>query len=339
MRFLWKFLGALAALLLTYLAVALTVNPYGEFPSRRFPWVVPNSRREKLERFNAAAATGPIAGIVIGSSRSMQISPVHLTALTHAPFFNFAVFAATIEDDLAVLRHVVAAGKPPTRIILGLDQLVLARSAPSGELETNFELKSALEGTPVTTGRRALHWLGLAKAAIRPSYAESMVRSLTLALHPETPINAFDSAGGLRYVRWDAEIAAGTYDAPGAIATCNDRLIRSAVALDSLRIGRFIQLLQLADSIGARVTAWLPPYHPALLQRFEALPPKRDGLALNRATILDIARRHQVEIFDLTELVREDSSPGFWYDCQHFGGELARRIEVLLTAGVAPEPR
>jgi hypothetical protein len=327
-------LASVAIIVLIYVTAVVIVNPRGEFPSRRFPWIIPNSRRVKVELFRAAMQSGPVRGIVLGSSRSMTLAPAALSAASSERFFNFAVFSSTIEDHLAILRFVIRSGAPLDNVIVGLDQDALAPGTPLRELTTNIDLATALRGESPTTVRRVMNWAQMVKAAFTPYYAANLGRSVDLAFAPEVPINVFGPDGSLRYVRWDAQIASGTYDGAGAFAECRRKQLELADTnaghtLDSARTARFEELLRVADSVGAHVTVWLPPYHPALLQVLAARPPDQAALVALRTTVIELTRRYNANFIDLTNPAAFGAVDS-WYDCVHYGDANAARIIATL---------
>ena len=69
------FLLTVASLAITYFALVTIVNPYGQFPGERFPRVSPNTRGLKLKLLEQYQQSGPVAALIMGSSRSMKLSP------------------------------------------------------------------------------------------------------------------------------------------------------------------------------------------------------------------------------------------------------------------------
>jgi len=86
--FLLQFFAAFLVIFSVYVATAVVVNPRGYFPPRLFPQPAQHSRPEKIALFLAYSRNVSIDGLVLGSSRSMLISPAELDGPLSAHFFN-----------------------------------------------------------------------------------------------------------------------------------------------------------------------------------------------------------------------------------------------------------
>src|ERR1700730_11363663 len=69
-------------LAISYFALVTIVNPYGQFPGERFPRMSPNSRGLKLNLLEQYQRSGPVTVLIMGSSRSMRLSPQLVEQLT-----------------------------------------------------------------------------------------------------------------------------------------------------------------------------------------------------------------------------------------------------------------
>ena len=84
MRFLFLFLAALAALSGIYLTAAVTINPYGDFNSSRFPVVLLGDRYAKMHLFENFKANGPVDGVILGSNLDHELLSGRLSARVSA---------------------------------------------------------------------------------------------------------------------------------------------------------------------------------------------------------------------------------------------------------------
>jgi hypothetical protein len=99
------FVVTTAALALAAAGFVRLVDPYRHFGTGIFPVLSEDERAEKLRLFRNHAATGPIEGLVLGSSRAQKLAPDRLAARLNGRFFNFAISNAPVEDDLAGFEH------------------------------------------------------------------------------------------------------------------------------------------------------------------------------------------------------------------------------------------
>src|SRR5438445_13736810 len=113
MKFLAVFVSTFLVLAALYLGAYRVVDPDSEYGTGKYPPPLANARETKQTIFKTYAASHKVQGLILGSSRSMQMEPALAEKLTGYPFFNFSVQNAMVEDDLAIYRWVLSQGADP----------------------------------------------------------------------------------------------------------------------------------------------------------------------------------------------------------------------------------
>jgi hypothetical protein len=114
------FLGTFILVLLALLAIDILGNASALYPTSLRP--SRSERAWKTRRFNDLVKSGQAPQVIIlGSSRTMQIRPAYVAAITGKRVFNYGVSDAEPIDFLAILRHVLETGDKPQMLIVGMD--------------------------------------------------------------------------------------------------------------------------------------------------------------------------------------------------------------------------
>ena len=330
------FLLTVSLLAITYFALVTIVNPYGWFPGERFPRVSPNTRGLKLKLLENYQQSGPVAGLIMGSSRSMKLSPQLVQQLTGDRTFNASVFSGGPNDFLAMYRVIRQQGIHPNTLILALDVVCLGQdNQPTDDFVSNLTLTSALEGTTPNTARKIWHWLELYKDSLRPYHVKDIALSIWIKLRPRVPVHKFGPDGLLDYQVWDQQIRSGTYPRQKQLEACNNRWI------DGLKISEPVspelrndleQLVVETKRDNVALVLWITPMHPDLLARISQDPKAMENVKQYRLQLLEIATKHGLAIKDLTDIRSYGGHSEGWYDCVHYDESDAARItRTILT--------
>ncbi len=337
MRFLWAFLGWIGLFTGVLLSALAVVNPRREFSGTRFPALQLNTRQLKGDLFDSALAHEPPAGVIIGSSRSMNLPTDEFTSVTGERFFNFGVFNATIEDDLAVARYVLAKAPNVRNLVVGIDpQSFDAHMGPLPELTHNARLSTALSGSVDSPLRGAIVVARAYRDALTVSYLADVVRSLRNAAHPPEPAYSFNAEGILQYPKADRERRAGTYDWQQHYADCAAVQQGEFATYDSLGASKRAMLDSLiseATTRGVHIVLWIPPFNPALADSVRDKPASSANYQRVVSYLRSSARRPLVTMADENETSNLPSQTG-WYDCMHFDGTNAVAIAHSLATAV-----
>jgi hypothetical protein len=313
------------------LALNVTVNPLGYFPSRWFRPLTWNTRVAKSEEMTR---TEPCSAIVLGSSRSMLIRPESITSITGLPAYNAAVDSAKAEDWLAITKFALDDLRWPLRIIvLGVDvEAFHDRAPPDGRLGGAPRL---LRHVPLSY-QMTMAGENLASGLSLDQFTSSL-RSLWFRAtsYPEDA-SQLTARGGLRYVKWDRAIAAHTFvpDIAGMVESYDGRFAGMS-RVGAERAESFRALLRLAEQRHIRVYAFITPLHDAVVARLRA---RRDFARLLQETtqLLDAEKREHpatLSFVDYTDVRTFGGDPELFYDGAHVRTETAERLtRTLLRA-------
>ena len=337
MRFLWAFLGWIglfAGVLLTALAV---VNPRREFSGTRFPALQLDTRQLKGDLFDSSLAHEPPSGVIIGSSRSMNLPTDEFTSVTGERFFNFGVFNATIEDDLAIARYVLAKAPNVRNLVVGIDpQSFDAHIGPLPELTHNARLSTALNGSVDSPLKRAIVVARAYRDALTVAYLADVIESVRNAAHPPEPAYSFSAEGILQYPKADRERRAGTYNWQQHYAGCAAVQQSEFANYDSLATSKRAMLDSLiseATARGVHIVLWIPPFNPALADSLRGKP----AISANYERVVSYLRSRARP--PLVTMADEDGTanlpnPTGWYDCMHFDSTNAVAVAHSLATAV-----
>lgn len=337
MRFLWAFLGWVG-LFVGILFVALTVvNPRREFAGTRFTALQLNTRQLKGDLFDSALVRDPPTGVIIGSSRSMNLPVDEFSSVTGERFFNFGVFNATIEDDLAVARYVLAKAPGVRNFVIGIDpQSFDAHLGPLAELTHNARLSTALQGRVDSPIQRAIVVARTYRDALTVSHLADVVKSVRNSAHPPEAAYSFSTQGILQYPKADRARKLGAYDWNQHFADCAAVQRTEFATYDSLAASKRAMLDSLiteATSRGVRVVLWTPPFNPALAREMHGEPASSANYQRAVSYIASLARPPLVTIADENDTSDLPSATG-WYDCMHFDATNAVAIAHSLATAV-----
>ena len=307
--FVRRFLGLFLGLLLAIAALNFLVNPMGLYLPHLLPPVTWNMRAIKPELLRKADPKPQV--LILGSSRSMQISPAEVQKLTGLPAFNAAVESAMAEDDYAMLRYAVErAGIAPRLVILGVDVEAFHNRLPIEDQALEAE---AFRGFLPGSGFSA--WKKFYKLFVVQQTRLSL-RSLRVRLTGRFPQRfSFDGDGYLHYGDYERERATGHYDLDTKIQRDVAQYVaRSAgyTAISPERRKYLEELLQYCQGRGIEVVIWVTPLGPRLL---ESLGPRgysqREGEVV--AMLQDLGAKYGAAVYDFSSVEKFGGDPnGFW---------------------------
>ena len=331
--FLRRFLGLFVALLLAIAAINLLVNPMGLYPPHLLPPVTWNMRAIKPELLRKAEPKPRV--LILGSSRSMQISPSEVQKLTGLPAFNAAVESAMAEDDYAMLRYAVErGGVTPQLVILGIDVEAFHNHLP---IEDSALEAEAFRG--LLPGSGFSPWKKFYKLFVVQQTRLSL-RSLRVQLTGHIPQRlAFDPDGYLHYREFERERASGHYDLNTKVQReIGDYVARTAgyTAISTERRKYLEELLQYCHQHGIRVVMWVTPLGPRLLESLAARgyeQREREVLAM----LHDLGAQYGDPVYDFSSVEKFRGDPGGFWDGAHMteaNNSLVTRLMLRQTDAV-----
>jgi hypothetical protein len=308
------------ALVASVASLNYVVNPFGLFDVELFEPIVLHSRAAKVKLYTGRRP--PPEVVVFGSSPSFTMEPSYIQARTGKPAFNASVHGGTPRDFLAFTRLMLQRRHVPRLAIVALR---MEQFRP--DTRVGFEPGDPLgpyvreDPAPLETAVEE------AETLLTLEQTEASVRLLSVELRGRPqPHYRFD-ADGLGHF------------SPSSLDDNVDAFLAEAAKPHHLRfeelsrtqIGHLEQFLRLCRENGTRVVAYVPPYHPRLLDLWT----RQTRLPELRADLLEELARWQgpggVTVHDLTRVESFGGTDRMFIDALHPNEEANRRIlDVLL---------
>jgi hypothetical protein len=326
--FLRTFVGTLAGLLLLCAAIVVLVDPLARFGTGLVAPAVTADRDQKARLYRARVPRPQL--VVLGSSRSKTLDPACLERITGLPAFNFAVNGGGTDDFLAILRFLRAEQPDSVRwIMVGVEPETMQGSGTARRplAASRVLAPFVLEEGP---GRRLA---GLGADLFGWQAASAAVRSLAHLLNPQgrPPEFELEPNGLERYTAVERLRRRGGFSGPERVAVSLPGILArypGFTGLDSTRVADLRRFAAEAAAAGIRVTAFIPPVHPALARAAAATPWRernRETVALLR-DLEQAGELHYVETRDLAALGADSTG---YVDALHF---LAPVTDLLAEA-------
>src|SRR5256714_1932122 len=210
-------IGTLLVQLTLVVLVFGTVNPEGDLWGNVFPTVTPVSRAQKIRLLAAWEKRAPVQGLIIGSSRSMELDPAAFQKATGHRYFNFGVTRGTAEDVDAILTLVERRYARPRELVLDIDPVMLSDYGLPSELTDNWVMDPIIEHQRPTLKWRIEHAGRLLRKSLTPDYAREVGMSILAAIRNANTLREFRPDGRVVYRTRDKEIAEGGYDRDGQL--------------------------------------------------------------------------------------------------------------------------
>ena len=143
------YFAGLVGMLLVVFGINFLGNANSVMPS---PYRMPASELAwKTRRLEEMIQTeGPPQILILGSSRSLQMKPALIRAITGKKTFNYSLSAGKILDSLAQLRYAIKIGAKPEMLILNIDEYRLLDGKIAGNRTLPCRPSRTLLGGPVS---------------------------------------------------------------------------------------------------------------------------------------------------------------------------------------------
>lgn len=318
------FLRTFAASFLTLLAVLAglvwTTDPFAAFGTGIVPPIVSADRDYKAALYRVRKPSPEV--ILLGSSRVKTLRPDCVTAITGRPAFNFGVNAGVAEDFLAIFRFLrTQPGSRMSEILLGAEpEAFMGQHRPA---QSRSRALASFLPQPTDPDRV---WTDLwsetsVRAALRSAWHHGVARRAL-------PQEALRPDGFQVYPLWDDQIQRGDFPQHSRVLSSSGS-IRSRflgeTRLSSRRLAQLAQLLREARAAGIRVTAFVPPVHPAFTRVAAGTPFER--ITDELVNVLREAERqglmHYVETRSLSDFSGDST---LYYDAIHMTAGNADRL-------------
>jgi hypothetical protein len=283
-----RFFSLVASATFAVAASNLLVNPLGYYPVRVIRPLTWSSRETKAAIVRTAP---PFQVLILGSSRTMKFAPNEVHALTGMNAVNAAIDSAHVEDLYATLQLALSRSRGVDdlkAVIVGVDpEAFHDHAAPDPRLfgvpELARRVPVAMQATIASEACRTLFSAGQFAATLR---------SLRMRFVDGYPVaeSSFDTDGLLHYVKWEREIAEGTF-VPDIASSVEEYEGRYAGfdALDPTRKALFSEMVALASRQHISVRAFITPLHDRVRERLREQGNLEARLVELRAFLSEVA--------------------------------------------------
>jgi hypothetical protein len=341
MRFLLAFVSTFLVLVALYLAAYREVDPDSEYGTGTFPAPLANARETKQKLFKAYAASHPVDGLILGSSRSMLLEPALADRLSGHTFFNFSVQNAMVEDYLAIYRWVREQGVEPKMLVVGVDVEAFDPADKIDErLRHNEPLFTALNGSPPSSLSSLAETVTRSGDELNIENAEGIAKGVELKLRPAKQTDVVEADGHTEYPLDDELVRSGKFDLERLIGQTIPTYAANYRNMDRLSPRReqwLRDLVSEAQSRGAKVILWVPPLHPETVRALNQSTPYGERLKDVVAFVENLATEFPgtVSAYDLSSPDKFGGNDQDWRDGAHMN---KRNADRALKAMFAPNP-
>ena len=301
-------------------AFNVLVDPYGEFDTRLVPLDDSDRHSRALKVSLLCRAAEPPEALILGNSRSMQLSPATVRVLTGLRTFNASTAAGSAFDLLAFTRLALARSRRLRTLIVGLDTFMLHAAHPRAEL-LYFPLVRYL---PEMRSPLLAH---LARAGRTTASSTAWLSAEQLYyLREERPRNyAFDADGKIRYLQYDEWVEEGRWfnPLPYALESVRSQYVGS-FNVDPEPTEQASAALELwlaeADRANLDVYIFLPPLHSFLTASLERESRYREHMDAYRRRLQRLGGRFRFKFYDLATVDRFGGNDRWFLDGTHMIG-------------------
>lgn len=325
-RFAVVFLAALLIALASIGSANYLVNPYGDYSTSYFRPLVQMSRIRKAEIIRQ---TGPeTEGLILGSSRVMQIQPEWLKEKTGLQFVNLGVNSGAPVDFLALTRlFIEQTGKAPRFCVIGLDlESFSAARAIDARLLSHAELSSLISDR-ISLTDRIQQFQNILSATQLFSSISCFYRNVTGRFPEESSVITAD--GTVDYLRHQQLVQDNKFNLKKTLEQNKSKHLRRFQEFSSIsdeRLEEFRQLLELFAEHEVELIVFTTPYHPALvahLKESTAFSKMKDELLVK---MHELQNEYRFSFFDFSEVSSFAGDPNDFLDCVHYLEGNSRRI-------------
>ncbi len=336
MRFLAVFVSTFLLLAALYLVSYRVVDPDSEYGTGKFPPPLANARQTKQNIFKTYAASHQIEGLILGSSRSMQLEPALAQKLTGFQFFNFSVQNAMVEDYLAIYRWVLSQGANPKLLMVGVD---VEAFDPADKIDQRLLHNEPLELALTGQSSGMTDKVERAGDELNIENAIAVVKGLELKVRPAKQTDIVEPDGHTEYPYDEEDIRSGKFNLEKMIGQTIPTYAANYKGMDKLSPQREAWLTQLVHEAAAhntRVILWVPPLHPETVRVLDQSTPYGDRLKDTIAFVQSLQTQfpNTVKAVDLSSPDKFGGNETDWRDGAHMNKLNAERA---LTTMLSPE--
>ncbi len=280
------------------MAMNYVVNPFGFYPTHVFKPVTNETRKVKYQMLQHISEAPRV--VILGSSRSLNVSPEYIQQQTGQPAFNASVYNGRPRDYLAFAlyleqRHIM----PDVFIVgLGLEQL------DSGNDQTpKFEADDPLD--------QYVQSYEVQPSILSIEQTMASVRQIALRLYGrEMPLTQFTSTGMYSMVQSPQTVDRSVDEFQRQGNTISESV--SAIQFDYLQ-----KFLDVCKRHQVQVNIYLPPYHPRTLAYLEADTPYPQLRSHVMDRLASLKEQYRFTFYDFTDVRSFSGDATSMYDFYH----------------------
>lgn len=303
----------------------LVVDPLGWHDYSPFEAIIFEDRDEKFDLYTHADPA-PEA-LILGSSRSLKLSPQLIEDTCGIPALNMALSDAKPLDVLAVLNLAIET-HPPQFVTLNLDPRMFFPTLVYGDsmFRTPFQPYLPYRWQDLLENYSILF-------KNMPSYyttVQSLNRVYDEVTTSKPPPRLLDLLGDgrIRYEVYDVQLENGTFPGPVLQPGYGERYL-NVRELDPLQTAAFDDLVQLATANDIAVYVFLSPVYPPTLAEIRMMPEYVAFQAKLQAFIETYDA--QLTWYDFTDVATWGGDPDLFYDEIHYmDGNADRLLSIIL---------
>ncbi len=333
---LW-FLAISACLLVCVATLNILVDPYDLLGIRLLPALVRSDRSVKTDLL----AQTPIAPdvIVMGSSRTLKLSPETIQRLTGQTALNLGTGSCRAEGPLLMCLYAESIDRLPETIILGVDIEAFHDKLPVDRRWNRVpEVRNRIEELHVAGYK--VFFNNLAEV-VSLAMARDSVRSIQRQFDssPPPPRTQFREDGVIEYPLWQSQKDNGTFDLNAQIEHSIEEYrgrFKGYEQVSPWRKQRFEQFLQFCRDNDIRLIAFITTLHPRVRDDLRERA-DFDRLKTDLVTFLETMQdTYTFELYDLTDPTTYGGDAEHFWDGSHIDSVNA---DKLLKYLLAPERR
>lgn len=325
------FLVVSALLIVVQCGLNLALNPAGRFreDGMLLRTIRASDTYRKLQAFDdfVAAHRGQPIGLVIGSSRVMMLSLTSEESAQGVAYFNIGISGALGEDILALTRY--ALSRPDANIVdvvIGVDFTTLGEP---DDPTYGTRLQGIYPLTSIMDDRLDTGPADMVKNLLTADWARTLVGNIR-----PLPRTMFDASGTRLEEEYVQRVQRAHQSRAAYLQNHISLVLRSLPKdehLDSRRVSDLREAVEQLIARGARVTFFMPPTHPELLQGLQESEVFNARMAETRAILADLDQSDQVVVHDFTDpSLLGLTSDDYWWDGYHYSAQAAAIIANAL---------
>ena len=330
------FLIASALLVFPVLTLNILVDPYDLLGTGLLPPVVRSDRAVQIEMLNGRS-DAPQA-LVLGSSRTMKISPEQIEKLFGLSAQNMGVGSCRAEGYLLMTQYAIETGCDLELIIVGVDIEAFHDKLPVDQRWNKVpELRGAI---PELRQLDYKAYFNDAASLLSYDMTIDSFRSIKSKWAPDRVLarTSFRKDGVVEYPLWESQVKAGRFNL--------DKYMKHSVAeyrgryrgfdkISEWRKQRFMEFLELCRSKKIHVKAFITTLHPTVTADLE----KQSNYRRLKSELWDFlqnARKsHPFELYDFADAASYGGNYQDFWDGAHIND---RNAEKLLRGLAGGEP-